>query len=603
MERVFALFVLSAVAILILPIPPALMDLLLCANLAGSLTLLLVSLEMGDALRVASFPTLLLVSTVFRLTLNISTSRLVLLHGDAGAVVRAFGEFVVQGNPLVGGIVFLIITVVQFVVIAKGGERVAEVTARFTLDAMPGKQMSIDADLRGGLIDGVEAARRRGQLEREAQFYGAMDGAMKFVKGDAVAGLVIVVVNILGGLLVGVGQHGMELPAAVAHYTVLTIGDGLASQVPALLVSVAAGLVITRVRPEKSGAGLGSEVLRQVGAHPEALLLAGGALSGLGVIPGMPSVSFLVLGGATVTLGLWLRTRGRRDLADCVESAPREGGPCLFLDPAISPQEIAPRLEELRRGLEEDLGIPVPAVRLAAGAPGRWRLEVDQAPVAAGALSERNVPWARLEQVLRESAFRFVGVQEVQDLLDRLERTQPALVREIVPRLIPPVLLAEVLSRLVEEGVPIRNLKGILLSLAEHARRESDPVQLSERVREALRPIISHRLAPDGSLQPLLLDPAIEEALAKGLSREGAGSSLSLPPEQGEAILSALERVLRASTGKPTVVLTRPELRRPFWKLATNLCRTIFVVSYGELEPTVSLKPAGVIRLALETKR
>jgi type III secretory pathway component EscV len=228
---------------------------------------------------------------------------------------------------------------------------------------------------------------------------------------------------------------------------------------------------------------------------------------------------------------------------------------------------------------------------------------MDQMPLASGSLAGGGIPWERLDQALREAAPRFVGVQEVQDMLDRLERSQPALVREIVPRLIPPVLLAEVLSRLVEEGVPVRNLKGILLSLAEHARRESDPVQLSERVREALRPIISHRVAPDGDLRPWLLDPGIEEALSRGIDRDGATTSLSLPPEQGEAILGALERVLRASAGSRPVLLTRPEIRRPLWKLAANLRRGLFVVSYAELEPSVSLKPAGVVRLAPEARR
>src|SRR5262249_43544475 len=247
--------VVAIVAMMIVPLPTPLLDVLLSVNIAAAVTLLLVSLYVGEALRVATFPTLLLITTLFRLALEISATRLILLRADAGQVIRAFGDFVVAGNLVVGAVVFVILTIVQFIVISKGAERVAEVAARFTLDAMPGKQLAIDAELRRVPRDHAGARRRRAALARESQLFGAMDGAMKFVKGDAIAGIVVLGVNVVGGLVIGVLQRGMDPAAAARTYTVLTIGEGLVAQIPALLVSTAAGIIVTRVASEDEGSG------------------------------------------------------------------------------------------------------------------------------------------------------------------------------------------------------------------------------------------------------------------------------------------------------------------------------------------------------------
>ncbi|MCW5835459.1 MAG: FHIPEP family type III secretion protein, partial [Labilithrix sp.] len=283
---------------MIVPLPTWLLDVLIAANLSISVAVLLVVLYVPDALAIATFPTILLLTTLFRLALNVSSVRLILLQANAGDVIKAFGQFVVRGNYVVGGVIFLVLTIIQFIVIAKGSERVAEVGARFVLDAMPGKQMAIDAELRSGAIDGNEARRRRRLLSRESQFYGSMDGAMKFVKGDVVASLVITVVNILGGLAIGVGQKGMPAVDALKRYGLLTIGDGLVSQIPALVLSTAAGVLVTRVASEDPDTPLGQELAGQLFGMPKALRVASGFVLLLAIVPGLPAAPFLVLGAA-----------------------------------------------------------------------------------------------------------------------------------------------------------------------------------------------------------------------------------------------------------------------------------------------------------------
>ncbi|MDI3537979.1 MAG: flagellar biosynthesis protein FlhA [Bacillota bacterium] len=284
--------VVAVVGMMIIPLPTWLLDLLLTFNITFSLTVLLVTMYVHQPLEISVFPSLLLVATLFRLALNVSSTRLILSRGDAGRVIAAFGQFVVGGNPVVGFIVFLILVVIQFIVITRGAERVAEVAARFTLDAMPGKQMSIDADLNAGLITEEEARARRREVRREADFYGAMDGASKFVKGDAIAGLIITLVNIIGGFIIGAMQGNMTLSEVLAHYTLLTVGDGLVSQLPALLISTATGIIVTRAASEGN---LGEDLTEQVFTEPRVLWVAAALLAVLGLVPGLPHLAFLTL--------------------------------------------------------------------------------------------------------------------------------------------------------------------------------------------------------------------------------------------------------------------------------------------------------------------
>jgi len=307
------LLVVLVLSMMILPLPPVLLDVLFTFNIALSLIVLLISLYTTRPLEFSIFPTVLLITTLMRLSLNVASTRVVLLDGHtgtdaAGKVIEAFGHFLVGGNYAVGLMVFLILVLINFMVITKGAGRIAEVSARFTLDAMPGKQMAIDADLNAGLIGEDEARRRRAEIAQEADFYGAMDGASKFVRGDAVAGILIMLINVIGGLIVGMAQHDMSLASAASNYTLLAIGDGLVAQIPALVISTAAGIVVTRVSSEQD---LNQQFLSQVFGRPQALFMTAGILSLLGLIPGMPNAAFLFIGSVLAAAGWWLTQRAR----------------------------------------------------------------------------------------------------------------------------------------------------------------------------------------------------------------------------------------------------------------------------------------------------
>ena len=378
-----AVAVIAVVIMMVVPLPTFILDLLLTFNITFALTTLLVTMYVQEPLQISAFPSLLLMATLFRLALNVSSTRLILLHGYAGRVVQAFGEFVVGGNPVVGFIVFTILVVIQFVVITRGAERVAEVAARFTLDAMPGKQMSIDADLNAGLIDEEEARRRRREVRQEADFYGAMDGASKFVKGDAIAGIIITLVNIAGGFIIGVMQGQLEPLQVLQKYTILTVGDGLVSQIPALLISTATGILVTRAA---SAGSLGEELTSQVLSEPRALYLAAGLLAILGLIPGLPHIAFLVLAALFAFLGYRLSgaatvpaqpvaasDRGPEQLrrpeavAALLAVDPLEidlGYGLISLADAEQGGDLLDRVVLLRRELALELGLLVPTVRI-----------------------------------------------------------------------------------------------------------------------------------------------------------------------------------------------------------------------------------------------
>ena len=341
-----ALAVLLAVIVgmMIVPLPTFVLDLFVTLNIAAAVSLLLIAIYVSEALRIATFPSLLLITTLFRLAIEVSATRLILLRANAGQVIYAFGNFVVAGNLVVGAVVFFILTMIQFIVISKGSERVAEVGARFTLDAMPGKQMSIDAELRGGHIDHAEARRRRALLTRESQFFGSMDGAMKFVKGDAIAGIIVLITNIVGGLVIGIVQRGMDPATAIKTYTLLTIGAGLVSQIPALVISTAAGIIVTRVSSEEEGGHLGQDIGRQILAQPKALAIAAALLGLLAIVPGLPTAPFAVLAGL---LGLvayriirWDRLVAGRARSSNTSAAVQELGVAGAEVPALLPIAI-----------------------------------------------------------------------------------------------------------------------------------------------------------------------------------------------------------------------------------------------------------------------
>ncbi len=402
--------VLSVVGMMIIPLPTPLLDVLIAGNISVAVLMLLTSMYISGGLQFTAFPTVLLVTTLYRLALNVSSTRLILLQADAGDVIAAFGDFVVRGNYVVGAVVFLILTLIQFLVIAKGSERVAEVGARFTLDAMPGKQMSIDAELRAGAISQEEAREKRSLLQRESQFYGAMDGAMKFVKGDAIAGIVITIINILGGLAIGVAMRDMSAGDALQTYGLLTIGDGLVSQIPALLISTSAGLVVTRVASEEEGGSLGGDVATQVFGNPRALRIAAVFLVGLAIVPGLPAIPFLVLAGVFFLVAQRLSRAPKSIEVEAVvakEEAARETRARKQMVPLVVPVSIelgeglaetvadangeGPLLEleipRLRDSLFVELGIALPGVRARAMPhlePHQYVMAIQEVPVGHG---------------------------------------------------------------------------------------------------------------------------------------------------------------------------------------------------------------------------
>ncbi|MGE7991677.1 type III secretion system export apparatus subunit SctV [Pseudomonas sp. NPDC089554] len=411
-DVVIVAFMLMAIAMMIIPLPTYLVDSLIALNITLSLLILIVAFYIGHSVEFSALPPLILLSTLFRLSLSITTTRLILLDGDAGHIVKAFGDFVIAGQVVVGLVVFLIITVAQFVVITKGAERVAEVAARFTLDAMPGKQMSIDNDLRNGDIDQAEARRRRSRLERESQMFGAMDGSMKFVKGDAIAGLVILAVNLLGGMLIGMVERDMPFGEAVHTYSLLTVGDGLIAQIPALLISVAAGTVVTRVNSDGASGDLGSEIVRQLGASHRALALTALILLGVALLPGFPAAVFISLSALLGGAAFMLARREARNALEVVEEAlpveepeplpaepvapaskPLDCRILMVLGPGLAAsaptQPLRQRFEALSFELRDELGIDVPmaAIHVDGQFPGqRFVIELEGVPVSEGEL-------------------------------------------------------------------------------------------------------------------------------------------------------------------------------------------------------------------------
>lgn len=625
-DAALAALVVVAVGLMIVPLPTWVLDVLISANLSAAVVVLLVVLYVPDAIGIATFPTLLLLTTLFRLALNVASTRLILIQANAGRVIKAFGSFVVHGNYVVGAVVFVVLTTIQFIVIAKGSERVAEVGARFALDAMPGRQMAIDAELRAGTLDGHEARVRRRALQRESQFYGAMDGAMKFVKGDVIASIVIVVVNLFGGLAIGVVMRGMAIEAALRRYGLLTIGDGLVTQIPALVLSTAAGVLVTRVASEEADTPLGEELARQLLGVPKALQVAGVFVLMLAAVPGLPPVPFLLLG---VTLFFVGRGRAR---AQAIEQSYRASEPPRDPrargrgnEPSFVPRVVPWSIEigdglasmierevhglrpvavEVRERIFEDLGVPLPAPRIGIRQALKGRevlVSLHEVPaaaivVASGATDEQAASWIRdrVLDLIRPRAADFLGLAEVQRLLDELEPFAQPAVRHVVPKPMSLVLLTDVLRRLVRERVSVRDLAGILEGLSTVAPTEKDAVRLAEHARMHLRRAITFRLTGGmASLDVVLLDPILEDTVRHGITRTAAGASLALPPHTSRDVQASIRRAIAASVpaDRPAVILTQPDIRHFVWTLLEVDTPDVRVVSSAELLPEVTIRP------------
>jgi flagellar biosynthesis protein FlhA len=659
---------LAMLAMMMLPLPPFLLDMLFSFNIALSLVILLAVIYVMRPLEFAAFPTVVLMATLLRLALNIASTRVVLLHGHdgpgaAGKVIEAFGEFVIGGNFAVGLVVFAILTIINFVVVTKGATRVSEVTARFTLDAMPGKQMAIDADLNAGLLTQEQARERRQEVREEADFYGSMDGASKFVRGDATAGILILIINIVGGFFVGVFQHGLSAAESARTYTLLTIGDGLVAQVPALMLSIAAAVIVTRVSKSQD---MGKQVIGQVFGQPRALAVAGVVLGVMGIIPGMPNVAFLLLGSACGGAA-WLMIKRARETreqlaersaeAPAAAAAPAERLELGWEDVAsVDPLglevgyrliplvdthqggELMGRIKSVRRKLSQELGFLVPAVhirdnldlgpniyritlmgvpmgeaevhteRLLAINPGRvhgtlqgiatqdpafgleavW-IEQGQREMAQSlgytVVDPATVIATHLSHILQGHAHELLSHQDVQQLLDRLAETAPKLVEDLVPKRLSLGAVVKVLQNLLAERVPIRNMRSIVESLAEHATQSQDPGVLTAAVRVALGRQIVQEITGLGTEVPVItLAPELEQILMNSLSGGGvAGAAVEpgLADRLQQGVADAARR--QEMGGEPAVLLVAPQLRPWLARFTRHVAQNLHVLAYNEV--------------------
>ncbi|MBU9580480.1 FHIPEP family type III secretion protein [Ralstonia mannitolilytica] len=632
-----AVFVVAVVALFVLPLPTVVLDGLISLNLAASIVLLCVSIYLPSALAFSSFPAVLLFTTLFRLSLNIASCKLILLQANAGHVIDTFGKLVVGNNFVVGGVVFLVIAVVQFIVIAKGSERVAEVGARFSLDAMPGKQMSIDADLRAGIITSDEAKRRREALEQESQLHGAMDGAMKFVKGDAIAGIIIAVINILAGIAVGALMHGMSIGDALHRYAILTVGDGMASQIPSLLVSIAAGIVTTRVATrDRDARHLGQQIGAQITAHPRGMLMASGVLLAFLLVPGFPKWSFLVLAVGTAGAA-FLRMRQRRQappldllvlgtdtrrLDEPGTGSPTEGiaAPIAVrlaedLRGEIDLVALQTRLAEAKSRVQRKLGAVFPRVQLNwdAALPARgYALLVQDVPAAEGTLPGRDaIPAsalpgearlaAEVETLIERNAASLIGIQETQNLIQIMRREHGELVAELT-RLVPPQRITEVLRRLVQEGVSIRNLRAIFESLITWSPKEpEDVIGLVELVRVDLhRQITEQFCGTSRVLDVVLFEQSLQERIEQAVVHTKQGSVLSLTRDVKQAITDQVVKILGGTrplekdrNGRPLAVMVSLNCRRYVKTMLQPVFGDLPVLSYQEIDEAIELNTVG----------
>jgi flagellar biosynthesis protein FlhA len=677
--------VVGVLALMILPLPPIVLDLLLAVSITVSLVVLLTSVHIVRPLEFSVFPSLLLVLTLFRLALNVASTRLILLKGaaggaGAGAIIESFGSFVVGGNTVVGIVVFLILVLINFAVITKGSGRIAEVAARFTLDALPGKQMSIDADLSAGLIDQAEARRRRSEVGREADFYGAMDGASKFVRGDAVAGLVITAINIVGGLVVGVAQNGLTFGEAGHTYTILTVGDGLVSQIPALLISTAAAVIISRAAGTSR---LGEEVAGQLLTHPTVLWLTAVMLGLITLIPGLPVLVFAPLAGLLFWLarravrtaarkgeegGAAAGTAGRPDGRDGRDARDKREDKVTDLLPVETLQlevgihlvglvdagrggQLLERISAIRKMMAKELGIVVPPlhVRDNLDLPANdYRLLLREATIGRGSLEQgrllamdpgaaaeriEGIPtkdpafgldalWiepsqklraeragyavvdattviaTHLTELLRANAADLIGRQELQELLDLLAERAPKVVEDLVPKLLSTGEVLQVLRRLLDEGVSIRDLRTILETLADHAPQSRGAAQLTELVRRRLANQISAgAVSPDGTLYAALPDRALEDVLRTSLVESDGRPQLAMDLSTAESLMSQVRTLMDRFTleDRPPVLVVPSDLRAPLRELLRRFFPELRVLSHHELSPHVRLQALATL--------
>lgn len=617
------LLVIFIIGMMMLPLPPLLLDLLFSFNIALSIIVMLVAFYTLRPLEFSVFPALLLIATLFRLSLNIASTRVVLMQGHtgpdaAGKVIESFGHFLIGSNYAVGIIVFAILVIINFIVITKGAGRIAEVSARFTLDALPGRQLAIDADLQSGAIDEAQARKRRDDLAREAEFFGAMDGASKFVRGDAVAAILIILINIVGGLAIGMFQHDLDFATAVNNYTLLTIGEGLVAQIPALMISTAAGVMVSRVASEQN---VGQQLFSQLFGRYQAVAVAAAVLVLLGLIPGMPHFAFLSLAAVLgfVSWTLYRRQSGFAerlliekepdlphagdiDWHDVAVADPLELEVGLRLVPLVDRDEdgeLLRRIFELRRTIAQERGFLVPAVRIRDNLRLRanaYRILLKGVPIAQGEIGNaREQPAAariaeHLADVIKAHSAELLSRDDVMDLL---RNASPRQADELVPGLLPLGTVQKVLQNLLAERVPLRDMRTVVDTLADRARMIQQPEALGEAVRAALARAIVQDIFGDAiELEVAVLDSRLEEVLDASLHEP---ATLVLEPRLAEALTDALNRLREVSDGRRAAILVADSLRLALARFVLRAGFDFAVLAHGEIPAGRSVRTSHVL--------
>ncbi|MEM6773775.1 MAG: flagellar biosynthesis protein FlhA [Pseudomonadota bacterium] len=665
------LVMLLMLVMIVLPLPPIALDLLFTFNIALAIIVLLASVYASRPLDFAVFPTVLLISTLMRLGLNVASTRVVLLQGHtgtgaAGNVIEAFGEFVVGGSYAVGLVLFTILVVINFVVITKGAGRISEVTARFTLDAMPGKQMAIDADLNAGLITQDEALRRREEVGQEADFYGAMDGASKFVRGDAVAGILILFINILGGFAIGTLQHDLSAGQAAQNYVLLTIGDGLVAQIPSMLLSTAAAIVVTRM---SGTADMGAEVASQLTDNPRVLFVTAGVIGLMGIVPGMPNLVFLSI---AALLGVTGYLRAQPEPEAVVETAPVEdarpadsrdlswddvqevdeiglevGYRLISLVDKNQGGDLLSRIKGVRKKLSQELGFLVNSVHIRDNldlSPNTYRISLHDVIAGEGEVypgrelainpgqvfgelegvatkdptfgldavwidaSQRDdaqtmgytvvdsstVIATHLSQILKNQAHELIGQDGVQQLLDKLGRSSPKLVESLVPGAMTLAELTRVIQNLLEEGIPVRDLRTIAEALADQGGKGQDSDALTARVRVALGPSIFQTVNGTTREMPVMvLDSQLEQILLSSVQGAPGGLEPSLMDTVIQQVMQASGKL--EADGRNPVLLVAGNIRLFLSRLLRGRMNNFYILAYDEIPPTKSIRVVATI--------
>jgi flagellar biosynthesis protein FlhA len=664
------ILVVMMLAMVVIPLPPLVLDMLFTFNIVFALVVLLVSVYALRPLDFTVFPTILLIATLLRLALNIASTRVVLLEGHtgsaaAGKVIEAFGDFVIGGNYAVGLVVFAILVIINFVVVTKGAGRVSEVSARFTLDAMPGKQMAIDADLNAGLCSQDEARLRRSEVSQEADFYGSMDGASKFVRGDAIAGILILFINIIGGLLIGIFQHDLAAGVAMKNYTLLTIGDGLVAQIPSLVLSTATAIIVTRVSTAES---MSSQVFSQMFSDPRALVVSAVIMGLIGVIPGMPNVAFLTI--AVMSGGLAYVLHQKKMQVDVLETAPVEIEPRseqkdlswddvqtvdiiglevgYGLIPLVDERqggELMTRIKGVRKKLSQELGFLIQPVHIRDNLdlpPNTYRLSLLGVPMGEADIqpgrdiainpgtvygqlngtptkdpafgldavwidpAERDhaqtlgytvvdtstVIATHLSQLLQDNAHELIGHEEVQELIDVLRRSAPKLVDGLTPKILELGVIVKVLQNLLQERIPIRDLRTIAETLAEQGTRSQDAVVLTAHVRISLGRLIVQNIYGMATELPIMtLHPSLEQILLQSVQGQD-GTVMAFEPGITQMIHSSLREATenQMAKGEPAVLLLSQNLRSFLARMVRHAIPELHVLSYDEVPDDKQLK-------------